>query len=79
MDQLKENIGVQLNEIEILKSIYSNTNEFQIEDEEALMDATEFLETEKSILSRNISFLIRITIQSDQAEVFSNAICKQQK
>jgi hypothetical protein len=65
MDSLKEDIRTQLNEIEVLKSIYSNTNEFQIEDEEALMDANDFLMADGAVLTRNIGFVIRFNVQID--------------
>jgi hypothetical protein len=68
MDQLKDNIRMQLNEIEILKSIYSRTNEFQAEDEDALMEAEEFLGSKNIVLKRNISFLIRFNLQNELEE-----------
>lgn len=56
-----ENIEKQLFEIEILKSIYSNSNEFHIEDEEAVLDAEAFLlnPKDKSLLRRRLGFVIK--------------------
>jgi hypothetical protein len=65
---LRENIEKQLMEIEILKSIYANTNEFVIEDEEALLDAECFLETPENIelLRRKLGFEIKFCVDADQ-------------
>jgi hypothetical protein len=67
MESLIENIEKQLFEIEILKSIYSNPNEFTIEDNEALIEANEFL-SEKSLYKipeRTLGFIIKFNANSN--------------
>jgi hypothetical protein len=64
-DWLQENIEKQLTEIEILKSIYSNPNEFLIEDQQALLEA-EFYATNKTnnsnlSLPRSLGFIIKFS------------------
>ena len=63
--ELFENIEKQLTEIEILKSIYSNSNEFTLEDEEALVDATELIGNgfeEGSTLNKSLGFVLNFSI-----------------
>jgi hypothetical protein len=57
----EECLEMQLMEIEILQSIYSNENEFVIEDEEAMLDAREFIESENKIIriQRQLGFIIK--------------------
>ena len=57
---LEANIEKQLVEIEILKSIYPNSNEFQIEDEEALLEAQLFLSKQEKSFMRNLGFIIKL-------------------
>jgi hypothetical protein len=68
---LEECLEMQLMEIEILQSIYSNENEFVIEDEEAILDAREYLDSvNKAIhIQRQIGFIIKFN-----ADVMKN-IC----
>lgn len=56
-----ENFEKQLEEIEILKSIYSNPNEFLIEDEYALFEMNEFLcdKDVNKIPQHRIGFIIK--------------------
>ena len=56
----EENIEKQLVEIEILSSIYSNVNEFKIEDPLAVFEAKQFL-TDKILPMRSIGFIIKFT------------------
>lgn len=70
---LYENIEKQLEEIEIIKSIYSNPNEFSLEDPDAVEDAIEFVNKFKSIesdsfsLSKTISFIIKIGVDVEKS------------
>lgn len=68
---LEECLEMQLMEIEILQSIYSNENEFVIEDEEAMLDAREYIESvNKTIhIKRQLGFIIKFN-----ADVMKN-IC----
>jgi hypothetical protein len=58
---LEANIEKQLMELEILQSIYSNSNEFVIEDEEAVHGVREFLANPKvkRLPSCNLGFVIK--------------------
>lgn len=62
---LVENIEKQLMELEVLQSIYSNTNELVIEDEEAVYDAREYLANSNAnanqLLKRNLGFVIKFS------------------
>jgi len=57
----QENIEKQLSEIELISSIYANTNEFIIEDPEALEECRTFLTT-KEIPKRNIGYIIKFNV-----------------
>jgi hypothetical protein len=57
----KENIEKQLSEIELISSIYANTNEFVIEDSQALLEAKSLLETNK-LPKRNIGYIIKFNV-----------------
>ena len=64
------NIEKQLEEIEILKSIYSNSNEFQIEDELAFLEAQVFVSSNKqefdlNELNRKLGFIIKFIVEID--------------
>ena len=71
--QLAENIEKQVTEIEILQSIYSNPNEFQIEDATALDQAKDFLDKynqklDPSLLvhsepERCLSFIVKLNAE----------------
>ena len=64
---LKENIEKQLIEIEILQSIYSNSNEFSLEDQEARLDSQFFLSQDTcdtSLLRRKLGFVIKFSVDS---------------
>ena len=79
--QLAENIEKQVTEIEILQSIYSNPNEFQIEDEKALEQAKDFLDqynanADPSLLiqsepERCLSFIVKLN-----AEIIDPSLAK---
>lgn len=66
----ESNIEKQLIEIEILKSIYPNSNEFQIEDEDALFEAQIFAEKQDKLFKRNLGFIIKLNadIKNDDNE-----------
>jgi len=64
-DATETNIEKQLVEIEILKSIYPNLNEFQIEDEEALLEAQLFLSKQENSFKRNLGFIIKLNAEID--------------
>ena len=82
--QLAENIEKQVTEIEILQSIYSNPNEFQIEDETALEQAKDFLDKynrkiDPSLLvhsepERTLSFIVKLN-----AEIVDPGVGKNKK
>lgn len=81
--ELLDNIEKQLTEIEILKSIYSNSNEFQIEDEGALLEASLFVNRQENEFKRNLGFFIKInadikdlTKNNDQEENFTQVRIK---
>ena len=67
LDVDESNIEKQLVEIEILKSIYPNVNEFQIEDEDALLEAQLFLSKQEISFKRNLGFIIKLN-----AEIIEN-------
>ena len=69
---IEENIEKQLVEIEILSSIYSNLNEFIIEDPLAVVEAKQFL-TDQILPSRSIGFIIKFT-----ADIAGNKSSKNQ-
>jgi hypothetical protein len=64
-DATETNIEKQLVEIEILKSIYPNLNEFQIEDEEALLEAQLFLSKQENSFKRNLGFIVKLNAEID--------------
>ena len=70
---LYENIEKQLEELEIIRSIYSNPNEFNLEDAEAVDDAIEFVNKYKDIesddfsLTKTISFIIKIGVDIEKS------------
>ena len=57
----KDNVEKQLSEIELISSIYANTNEFVIEDPQALLEAKSLLETNK-LPKRNIGYIIKFNV-----------------
>jgi hypothetical protein len=73
--ELIENIEKQLEEIEILKSIYPNPKEFSIEDEYAIYEANEFL-CNKGLnnknLKRRIGYIIKCDANNDESLVLNN-------
>ncbi len=73
---IKSNIDLQLTEIEILKSIYSNDDEFLIEDQDAFIEAQLFIanKTDSSqVFARNIGFIIKINAQIFKEELQNSA------
>ena len=64
-DFTRNSIQQQLTEIEILKSIYPNSNEFVIEDEGALFEAQLYVENEDSDfkLEQNLGFVIKFNAE----------------
>lgn len=69
MEDLLENIEKQLLEIEILKNVYSNPNEFSIEDEEAYCDANNFIRDRKFVLLKNLGFVLKFNINLDEENI----------
>jgi hypothetical protein len=67
VDIIRENIEKQLTEIEILKSIYSNLNEFHVEDDEAVVEAQKFIEIKDKpmIFKRKLGFVVKFSIEID--------------
>jgi hypothetical protein len=66
---LKENIEMQLMEIEILQSIYSNSNEFSLEDQEALDDMQRFLASNASnrqLVRRKLGFVLKFAVDCEK-------------
>jgi hypothetical protein len=66
MDELLENMEKQLLEIEILKSVYANQNEFNIEDEEAFCDANYFVKERQLFLLKNLGFIIKFNLNLNE-------------
>lgn len=64
-DSIKSNIELQLTEIEILQSIYSNTDEFVIEDMDAFEEARLFISNDCDVFTRNLGFIIKINVDID--------------
>ena len=58
----QENIEKQLTEIELISSIYSNSNEFVIEDPEAITEGKLFL-TSRKLPERRIGYIIRFNVE----------------
>lgn len=77
---VRENIEKQLMEIEILKSIYSNENEFSIEDQEALLDSESFLNgvsNDMSLLKRKLGYVLKFQVNTKDHEQLSlEIICR---
>ena len=74
--ELSENIEKQLEEIEILKSIYPNPREFSIEDDDAIYEANEFLcdKDVNKILKRRIGYIIKCEANCDVDEASSSSL-----
>lgn len=66
----QENIEKQLFELEVLKSIFSNSNELSVEDEEAVLELQAFLSSpdDKSLLQRKLGFVIRFNADIKERE-----------
>lgn len=73
-DSIKSNIELQLTEIEILQSIYSNTDEFFIEDMDAFAEAQFFVSNECDLFTRNLGFIIKIDVDIENKESEENII-----
>lgn len=65
----RENVEKQLFEVEILKSIYSNSNEFVFDDEDAYYEAQAFLSNpdDKTLLVRKLGFSIKFNVDQVNA------------
>ena len=61
LKERQENIEKQLAEIEMISSIYSNTNEFLIEDPIAILEAEAFL-TSKQVPARSLGYIIKFGV-----------------
>lgn len=74
-DQIKANVEKQLSELEILQSIYPNSNELVIEDENAVRVAQAFLQDDQKLIDStqllNIGFAIRFTadVRADETSI----------
>ena len=66
----QDNIYKQLEEIELISSIYSNTNEFVIEDPEAIEEFRSFLTTKK-LPKRNIGYIIKFNVDVTENNIES--------
>lgn len=66
----KENIEKQLFEIEVLRSIYSNTNEFIFDNDDAYFETQAFLSNpeDKTLLGRKLGFSIKFSIDCIDAK-----------
>jgi hypothetical protein len=67
----QNNIYKQLEEIELISSIYSNTNEFVIEDPEAIEECRSFLTTKK-LPKRNIGYIIKFNLDVTENNIESH-------
>ncbi|RNA15973.1 RWD domain-containing 2B [Brachionus plicatilis] len=79
----KENIEKQLLEIEVLRSIYSNLNEFTFDNEDAFIEAQVFLSQpdDKTLLEKKLGFSIKFSADgvddnTDQNKLPLELVCR---
>ena len=73
-DSIRSNIELQLTELEILQSIYSNNDEFTNEDTEAFAAAQAFISNQNESFSKTISFIIKTVAEYEDNECKSTFV-----
>jgi len=73
-DSIRSNIELQLTELEILQSIYSNNDEFTNEDTEAFAAAQAFISNQNESFSKTISFIIKTVAEYEDSECKSTFV-----
>lgn len=63
-DAIRECLRKQLEEFELLRSIYCHTGEFMTDDSKVIYEIAEFLNDERSSIERNLDYRIKFDINS---------------
>lgn len=66
-DSIRSNIELQLTELEILQSIYSNDDEFVNEDLEAFVEAQDFVDNKLHEFRNTLSFIIKLDAEIENS------------
>jgi len=74
MASIRSCIEQQLNEIELLRCCYSSSDEFNLDDIEAVNEAKEFLNGTFDNIQRNLSFILKLHLNDIKVKIFKNEI-----
>ncbi len=81
-DTIKDNMQQQLNEIELLQSVYSMPGEFKIDDEDAFALAGSFLNSTTDSHPTTVSYTVHLTVNvddsEDQYQIITDIFCRAQ-
>jgi hypothetical protein len=69
MASIRSYIEQQLNEIELLRSCYSSTDEFHLDDIEAFNEAKEFIDGNKENFEKNLSFVLKLHLNDIKVNI----------
>lgn len=75
-DPIRSNIELQLTELEILQSIYSNDDEFVNEDLEAFVEAQDFVDNKLHEFRNTLSFIIKLNAEIENSIESKNKDCE---
>lgn len=64
-EQLKECLQKQLDEVDLLSSIYCNPGEFTIINQMSIVEITEFVKAKYDFLAQSIDFIVKFTTDDD--------------
>jgi hypothetical protein len=70
--EIEEMLRIQLEEVEMLQSMFSNPGEFEIYDHSVIADINEFVEGKTSNLPPRLDFMIHLLIDEKKLEVCVN-------
>lgn len=69
MDAVKENLKLQLSELEMLQSAYCNPEEIQLDDYAIIVDIEDFIQGKTKILPQYLSFNVNLSVESVKFEL----------